>query len=1583
MTRTADGVWAEASVTNKALAILALRVRPVLQFSNAIAGRPAASPCDGACMSGIPSPALETRDIATVRVRRMRAARGACWVIVIGLLTATGVALLDAAIRLPGWARGLALAVWLTGVGVLAWRLIVRAWRDEPISRPSHEARKELPGNLRAASAASLALGTCLLAAAFLPGAIDHLRRVAIPWHRPASSQYQIVVTSGDPIVRRGFTVTLTGYAKKTDSGAPALTAATLLCRDVGGTAEHRIPMTVDGNATFHITRVVTDDFVYRIEAGGGVSDWFTVAALDPADIAEGSVTEVLPPKYAPNGTKSVRPGFVALDGFQHGTAEFRLRFTRPPADAYLEFRAEGTTPELTRLVMSPDRLTGTATFRFKQDGVLRLVTVVEQDGRKLRSEDPTVSVRVKPDALPRFELVSGISPRPMAARPGERLNVAVVATDDIAVGSAVLEYALDPTDSGVVTVSVPLSGVGTARATGQVNLDLTDKARPGQTLRFRLRVLDSRRLDDLGLKPQEAVYPESGWATIRIDADAPPLEVQEILGRRDVVRASLEAALKELREEGIPAIDQVIVDVEKVDLPSDHITRLNNSRENTKRAANLLHDAARESALCQEMRPLATSLRNVADGPLKDGEDALRRAVLASPKEREGLLATSRKYLADSDRRIEELIAHNDQLARTKLDIRALTGFATEQAALAVRIAGTPPEDLIKVQQELLISLNKLLQESEALRKATDAAKQHEFQMLATNTADLTSMIHELNDAAREFQANAQELVFGSIIADQKALAASAEGVLARLDTAARLAKITPPKAEDFRRVAELVADGKNVDALVGMAQLAQALDAIATTFEKHATDRLDSKVAARQLALWQDDLRNRFRVATAANPGNFATLPAATRASFRTEQAAIRSATGALRVSPGAGAAARDTAVEHLTGVSNFLNATGANVDVAMKIAIDQLNMLAEKLPTIPERLAKTRSEFDKLLREQESIVVGVEQVFRLSDPTAFQKKLAPFAARQQQQVAAFTALDLPGFDPRRVRMLAALTAATTDLHSAVILDVPVSQAWAKREFERFRSTLFDNTAPADEKADELARRMEDVVKALQSMGATPTIAANVQDILKQLGKLTRTPEAPALLYDAGASMQTADLAFRNSNTKPAELLRKVQTAAEDLARLSDRLNSIESDLDRVRRLSANRRLAAIRAKEIPPNSQVNPEVGRELARELDELTLTRVGFVAQMQKKRILDEYARLRDKPAADRQAEAHANLATGLDELAAFMADIDDLCATVERAPSPTETSEADGFLPSRTLADALRDLARRHRTARERIINLPAELRKWTKPANTNPLAEIEKEQRKLGTDVSKLVESLSTQSVRFPADPNFAESETLLAANHLRNGSVREAKENGARAMRLLRKLAESPLARGAGELANRQERLLRELSSAAAIPGVVAARQRARVQELASSATELLRRLEAAARDAGLEGTAGKTLAEAAIATSAARKLLIDADDKLVAGKAEEAATLREEAEAQFREIAAKTAGTGPAPTTLPPLDPNTAEIGETLRRSELAMRQAIRDLEGKPDQSSVAKAMQTAAEGMSKIAKAMRERLQNEGK
>ena len=226
---------------------------------------------------------------------------------------------------------------------------------------------------------------------------------------------------------------------------------------------------------------------------------------------------------------------------------------------------------------------------------------------------------------------------------------------------------------------------------------------------------------------------------------------------------------------------------------------------------------------------------------------------------------------------------------------------------------------------------------------------------------------------------------------------------MLARIDTAARLANVTTPRADDFRRIAKLIAAGKSLEAMTELEKFAQTLDAVATAFEKLAADRTDPKIAARQLVHWQDDLATRFRTATASNSANFANLPDTLKRAFRSEQAALRAAVAALKLPPEDGIRSlRDRVQEHLTAVGRYLAGSGVNADTAMKAASEYLTRLADSVPTIPERLGATREKFEYVRQEQDLIQAAAEQALRGTDPTpTLVKKLAALHERQRAQL------------------------------------------------------------------------------------------------------------------------------------------------------------------------------------------------------------------------------------------------------------------------------------------------------------------------------------------------------------------------------------------------------------------------------------------------------------------------------------------------------------------------------------------------------------------------------------------------------
>jgi hypothetical protein len=1317
-------------------------------------------------MAIVPPPVIEQRLSALIpRVRALRVARGACRLTAAALGTVAAVLLLDAGFGLPAWSRGLFLSVWLTGIGVLAWRWVIVPWVAEiSLAEVARELEKRLPElgdrlraaveeqkpdaprSLRAAldedtarraratnlsaalprkqvaALAAVAVTPVLIAFALafaVPGSGERLRRVALPWAR-TGGKAEFQVTTGELAVKRGAPVTVSGYTKQ-DSGKPAASEGVLCRRDGPGRPETRERLTFEGTA-FHATLPgVTSDFEYCVEIGGVRSEWFRVTAFDAVELIEGTQIEIAPPAYA-NRPKHVLTTFTNLEALQFSTVEFRLKFNRPAAFAQLDWRPDGApTSEIIPLALSPDQLSAMASLRLRQNGVLKLLLDSEVKGKRPRAETPA-AVRLAPDAPPWFEQLTGLTARPRTARASDRVRIAFTASDDTAVSAAVLEYALGSFDSKSVQVPIPLTGNGSAsHATGSLDFALADKFATSDRLYFRIRVLDNRNVDDPKLGPQEAVYPPAGWSELRLSADAPPLEQQDVICRRDDIRDGLSPAGKGVGE-ALAEVDALRRDTDGRDsLEFDHKARLNNLRLKLTAAAESLLALARDASLTAELRPIAAAVREVAEQPLRQAVELLQAAETDNPAARKDALAGATAKITEARDKITELLSRNAKFGQDRLDRLRLSALATDQAVLAdaVKSGG----DLLARQRDLLARFDAILAHSDPLRAAFEAAKRAELRRLANAARQLADSLRELDAAAKQTTAEARAALVAVIARDQNALSKQTAALFARLETPCRLAGVTLPRPEDFLRVADLAAQGKTVEALAELEKHALSLERIALAFDKWSAERGDPKFAAKQLSLWQEDLLSRHLAATKG--AGFAGLPPAVKDAFRDEQKVISATLKALPLPPDTASreACKEAAI-HTEMANASLAGNGANAEKAMLLAVKALAALSERAPTVAERLANAvrllaplRQEFDASANAVELAMKGYDaKAPDAATTTAAAKKLAPLAARQQKLIAGVAALDLPGLSERQARLIAALRAAVDDMQDGSPFDVAASQAWARREFDRLEAVLRGNPSP-DAKADELYLKLAAMAASLDAHGPnlTPKLleptAGVVQFVSGQLAPgAFVAPEAPVLLNDARAAVKFAELGFRDA--KPDEVRRRIRAAVDALAALTGRLNSFESDLERIQRLSWLRRLASEKPKEI----LFSDEAVRQLVREADELAATRVGPGGQVLKKRALDLYAKLRAKSNPDQVGTDLKTLATTLDELAAKMADIADLATAVPRGAPPGAAPDADSFLPSKALADEIRALAKQQRALHAQVTNLASELTSRLRP---------------------------------------------------------------------------------------------------------------------------------------------------------------------------------------------------------------------------------------------------------------------------
>jgi hypothetical protein len=1294
------------------------------------------------------------------RVRRLRLIRGSSYALLIALLAAWLVIVLDARFALSAATRCWLEAAWFALASILVWRFVARPWQTEvPLEEIAE--RVEFDGVMRgspnlvaalarerqkprifpiwpaavAVSTGAIAVIASLVAAVTTPGAGEQFRRVALPWYRPlALAPFEIIVTTGDAVVRTGESVTLAAYLKPRDSQSPLAAEATLVRREAG--SEQRLPMIADGGGAFHLTLPgIAGDFEYRVEAAAAASPWQTVLVANAVEVNEQSSLVVTPPAYAKRPPRM--GGFADLTALQYSTASITLRFTRPAESSSLEWRPEGRNPfeapDAIPVKLSSDRLSGTASLQFRAGGRLTAVLINESGPRRLRTE-AGIAVRVIEDSPPRFEHIAGLVPKLRTARPGSVLHIRFAAVDDFGPGTAELEVT-----RGTATERLPIPL--TDGFAGETRFTIPPDAKPDEQFQFRLRIRDERRVPEVSLAPQESLYPPAG-SPVRIAATAPSLEEQEFAAHRDRVNETLAFTSKEVAEslEELQSLAKETADVSP--LPLDKGYRIAGVRERLQKAFAAIDASAREAALTVELRPLSTSIGEAAADSLRVSNEDLQQAMADDADKRAPALGRCIKQLHETTNRLARATEQNARLAQQRIDSLRLTDLANAQAALASRATRDAREAALRDQRQLLSRLAEIRAASDLLRHAADLATKHETARFATEVKTLGAALKELNGDAARFTGDVRQELLGAIISAQAELLKRLEAKAAAWETPARIAGLAVPKAGEFLKAADLLKQDQAVEALTELERLAQSLDRTAGEFERWAAERRDPKLALVQLAKWQDDLRTRVPTKQAA----------------RAEQDALAAAVETMRIPTNANL--REAALVHLRLASKRLE-SGGDAEQAMKLASEALLRLAGKLPGLPERLATSRVELDKQRLEQDAILAAVELILRPFDkqpPNApviqnLMGRFGPFVVRQQKVADRLAALDCPGHEERLARVVRAAKIAANDLKEGLPLDSVASLGAIRRETEQLKTALEGQT-PADEKAADLAAKQAEALRLLLAAGEAPPVKAIEPIVALQLEVFNKmegltSPEAPALLHEAKEAVKLAEKSLRDGS-KHEVIVRRSRDAAEALNALADRMADREPERDRIRRLIANRRTAECTARKLagkPLQPDASADARNELDHELTELLLARVGAAGQVPKKRAMDGYLTLKNRPEPDRSPAEQKQLAAVLAELLGTMNDVREL--TTRPAASAPLKDPAEAYLPSALHGKLLRELAKEERVIRERLNGVPAEVAK--KIAGSTAEAKWRARSESLARQVIDLSQNMSAAAI--PAD--------------------------------------------------------------------------------------------------------------------------------------------------------------------------------------------------------------------------------------
>jgi len=1012
---------------------------------------------------------------------------------------------------------------------------------------------------LRLAIASAFASLLAVAPLLFLPGSGDRVRRLVQPWHTaPVEVAFRVVVSSGEPSVKRGESVTLAGYAERLKPGEAIPANASVVLREKG--IEKTYPMRGDAKASFTFTKpIVNGDFEYSIAIGSLRSEWHRVSAVDPIQIAPGTTMRIRPPDYAGKNVPVIqRDGLGELEAFQFSTVQFDLKFQQPVRSAALEWRPNGLAAnrpaESIAVALNPERTGASADFSIRTDGVL---TWVLEGEKSIRTEIP-LAVRAVRDVPPQFEKLAGFPAMAKEIRPGEPIAFEVAVRDDIAVASAVIEYGRLETIGSQLpfTEPLPIAGLGTPRAEGRLNFALANRFREGDRVVFRLRISDNRNVPAGNLVPQEITYPEKGWATLQISNAAKSLMEQEIQGQHAALQvrlAAIRAAVKEAADDLTNLRPEMLG---RAKLAADQSVRLSNNRDRARQSSEALHELARAIDVVPDLRVIAETAKGIAERELHRAEELLRKTGQEiQPAARDAAAIEAQKELDAAVAKLDHLLKLNRGTGELRRDRGKLAQLAEEQK----RLAENPAADAAK-QQDLKDRLEKAVSESEFLRDANGGSERKERREFAKNLRDLHDALERLDARARDLEETDGKKRLEAVAAKQKELTeriaelAKKTEAATRLSNAPSLEKLPSENARDF------IDQQKTTEALTEQEKAARELDRLAESLNRGANERTDGSKAAAQLERWQRDIRRRWDEAAKAHPEG---VPDELRKKLKAEQESLGKSIAQLPL-PATEELhkLRRESVERAAEAAKNLTDDPAASGGSLDKSAEALDRLSKRTPGNSQRNKAAAGELEKLRREHDAISREADEALRetaKTKPDELSKKRKDLAARQEALGKKLEQLDAPGEELRRDRTATQAKKAADDLASGSADDIPNSQRETKRQLDRLRDAIEGKPTP-DRTAGELARLQRELSEKLERKPAVDELQRLQRDqreIQKQLSQLV-APEAEVALNEAREAVRNAEAELQKPMPDVDELRKKNESARDALDRLAEKLGN-----------------------------------------------------------------------------------------------------------------------------------------------------------------------------------------------------------------------------------------------------------------------------------------------------------------------------------------------------------------------------------------------------------------------------------------
>ena len=499
--------------------------------------------------------------------------------------------------------------------------------------------------------------------------------RFLMPWKKPpVVVPFAIEVTPGDSKAAIGAPLTLSAAVHPLHANAVLPKTSTLVMTDEQGNVS-RQRMTADRSDEFSLkVDHVPGSFTYFVEADGIRSSTHQIRGVEPVELsADSPAITVTAPTYARATFEDQHVnGSAALSVLQHSTINFEFRFSRPAAQAKLEWVAEGREKDTKAyqpvpLVMAEDGQSATGQFvaTGREPGHFRVTLEAEPD---IDTVEKLCTVAVILDKPPAFSKVSG-NDEIKAVLAYDRVPLQIEISDDVGVERAELEYRINSGASHFEPIA--LDGQNTMTAKANYSFALGGKVKEGDEVAYRLKAYDNRNVADL--KPQSAYYPTEGWRRLKIASSAQPLREQEIQAQHDSINKKLQAIQDELvrEERGVYKIQQ---ETRKQDaLSRDQSDDLKSLKKTNSAIEKALRDVGREASEAG-LPKIGDIAANLADEEMtRSAKDLSDASNQKKPDPRTESFAKSDKELIDAYKKLEDLKKLNDKTAQDKLDLAKL----------------------------------------------------------------------------------------------------------------------------------------------------------------------------------------------------------------------------------------------------------------------------------------------------------------------------------------------------------------------------------------------------------------------------------------------------------------------------------------------------------------------------------------------------------------------------------------------------------------------------------------------------------------------------------------------------------------------------------------------------------------------------------------------------------------------------------------------------------------------------------------------------------------------------------------------